>query len=131
MAPRATDTEVRKIIDVSRDVDDTTPFIMAANSLVNAKCTSSGYSEDLLTVIENWLAAHFLAMRDPRLSSESAGISASYQNRIDMFLALSHYGQQAMLLDYEGNLSALNKKIGRGKASIGASWLGTELKDKE
>lgn len=128
---RATDTEVRKIVDVSDDVTDLTPFISAANMLVEAKCGDSSYTEDQLTVIENWLAAHFVAMRDPRLSSESAGISVGYQNKIDMFLALSHYGQMAMTLDYDGNLTALNKKAQKGRAVIGMKWLGTSSEEEE
>ena len=126
---RATDTEIRKIIDLDEDVTDLTPFISAANMLVTAKCEGSGYSEAELTVIENWLAAHFAAMKDPRYSSETAGVSVSYQTKIDDFLKLTHFGQQVLVLDYAGNLSALNKKTAAGGRSVGVTWLGTDLSE--
>ena len=61
------------------------PFITVANELVTEVCTgdagpTTAYTASRLELIERWLAAHFYAIRDPRVSSEGAGgVSASYE----------------------------------------------------
>ena len=79
-------------------------------------------------VIEKWLAAHFYTVRDPRAVREKAGsVSQENQSKVDLGLNTSHYGQKAMLLDYQGGLSALNKQMRDGvKKTVGVTWLGTE-----
>jgi hypothetical protein len=55
------------------------------------------------------LAAHFVAVRDPKLTSQSAnGASESYEtNKSGMGLKATRYGQQAILLDTSGFLSSI------------------------
>lgn len=126
MANRVSDAEVQAIIDVEDVSDDMAPFITAANLLVTAKCSGSGYSTALLKEIERWLAAHFYAIKDPRLVSEKAGTSATYQQKVDLGFNVTTYGQQALLLDTAGNLAALNAAVVNKKGGkVGATWLGT------
>ncbi len=109
---RITESELLEIIDVDDSVTTTSPFITAANLLVTDKLAGSGLSDALLKEIERWLAAHFIAIRDPRAASEAAqGVSVSYQGGgYGAGLMGTQYGQQAVTLDYTGTLAALGKK---------------------
>jgi hypothetical protein len=129
---RTTAAEIKLIIDVDdANIPDLTPFITVANELVTELCVDSGYTATRLNLIETWLAAHFYAIRDPRTTSEKAGsVSANYQSKVDLNLSLTHYGQQAMLLDTDGNLAALNASVvNGGKRTVGVTWLGTAATD--
>lgn len=127
MAVRVLAADVLKILEVdSTVVADLDPHIETANSLVNRVCLDSSYSEETLTVIEKWLAAHFVAVHDTRFSSEKAGTSVKYQVVTQMHLDATLWGQQAIILDTEGNLASLNMQAKKGSAaSIGVAWLGT------
>ena len=136
--PSTTRAQVAEIIelDVSIIPNDAAmaPFILVANELVTELCTgtmgpSTAYSADRLELIERWLTAHFYTNRDPRTSSESAGVSATYQSRVDLGLDTSHYGQTAMRLDTNGGLAGLNSDTKKGRPRVKASWLGTESED--
>jgi hypothetical protein len=116
---RVTSAEVAAIIDYdTTGITDITPFITAANLLVTQVCTDSSLGTDLLKEIERWLAAHFVAVRDPKLTSQSAGgASDSYEtNKTGFGLKLTRYGQQAMALDTSGALMAIAE--GAKKASM-------------
>lgn len=98
--------------------------------MVTQHCSDSSYSAAILELIERWLSAHFYVVMDPRVQQE--GVSGVYQQfepiKVDLGLNLTKYGQQAMVLDYAGNLAALNLQIVKGRAA-GAShtaWVGTE-----
>ena len=126
MAARVTDEELEEIIEVESG-DTLTPFITAANLLVTKLCTDSDYSDGLLAAIELWLAAHFYAIKQPRYASETAGVAVTYQHKVDMGFKVTTYGQQALLLDTEGNLAAVDAQVSGGQlGSIGVTWLGTE-----
>ncbi len=128
MAVRTTSDAVKKIIEVEDTDLDLTPFITAANELVTELCSDSSYSTTRLTVIETWLAAHFFAVREPRLSSENAGVSVSYQGKVEMHLEATIYGQQVMMLDTAGDLASLHAGISAGTATAprpGITWGGT------
>lgn len=133
--PRTTRTLVAEVIelDVSIVPNDAAmlPFITVANELVTEVCTGTAgpkvaYTAERLELIERWLTAHFYTNRDPRTASESAGVSASYQSKIDLGLDTSHYGQTAMRLDTNGGLSKLNKDIKKGKPQVSGFWAGTK-----
>lgn len=113
---RVTDAEVREIIDIDPLITNIAPFITIANLMVTDKLGASGLSAEMLKEIERWLAAHFVAMRDPRVKSESiGGITTSYQGTTGEGLKSTLYGQQAVLMDTTGTLANLGMK----KASIG------------
>jgi len=108
-------------------------FIDTANELVTEMCTGDNgpavdYTATRLELIERWLAAHFYAIRDTRPSSEKAGpVGVAYQHKVDLNLANTMYGQQAMTLDTNGGLATLNKQTEEGtQRTVGFTWLGTE-----
>lgn len=119
-------TQLAKVIELDANID-TTVFIQTANMLVTEHCSSSGYSEARLTLIETWLAAHFYAIRDRQVVTETAGeVSATYQSRVGLFLKNTHYGQQALVLDTAGGLAALDRNTETGgRQVVGIHYLGT------
>jgi len=104
------------------------PFIEVANVLVTQCCSTVGYTATKLELIERWLSAHFYTVRDMRAEAEKAGsVSEKKQSKVDLGFSTSHYGQQAMLIDYKGGLAALNKRAKEGSiGAIVATWLGKE-----
>lgn len=118
------------IIEVDSNIS-LTPFIEVANSLVTDLCTNDDYTDAKLELIERWLAAHFYAIRDQRIASETAGpVTETKQYKVGLHLDQTIYGQQAMLIDTEGNLAGLNQRMkGKGPASVGMNWLGSETTD--
>lgn len=132
--PRTTDEAVAGIIETDEDIP-LTPFIEVANELVTEVCGSvTTYTTTRLELIERWLSAHFYAIRDPRSTREEVeGIRDTYESKVDLGFDLTRYGQQAMRLDTNGGLAALNNAIKNAKSSlpavkkmVGMTWLGTE-----
>lgn len=133
MPARTTAAKVKGIIRFDPSIDDVSPMIETANQLVTELCAnvspSPGYDADRLEMIERWLAAHFLAVQDPRYVSESLGAaSVSYQQgQLGMNLSMTPYGQQALLLDTAGALAQKNFHVAQGKrAKVGMAYLGTK-----
>lgn len=124
---RTTPADVKGIIDFDPSVQNLSPFIEAANQLVTEICAPAGYNADRLRIIETWLAAHFVAIRDPRYVAENMGAAgASYQQKVGFNLQLTSYGQQVMVLDTAGGLANLNNSIAAGiRPKIGITWLGS------
>jgi len=91
-------------------------------------CEGKGYTDTRLELIERWLSAHFIAIRDPRVASEGAeGLSQSFMYKVGLGLQQTTYGQQAMLLDTKGGLSSLNGDSNSGKGrTAGITYLGKE-----
>lgn len=99
---RVTDEEVKKIKVVDSDLD-TTPWITAANSVVNSineKCGKS-FDEATLGQIELFLSAHFVGTFAPSVVSEKfEGWSKTFQvgsNSLSGVLS-DKYGQTANML---------------------------------
>lgn len=128
--PRTNAALVGGLIDVKAGVD-IDPFITAANHLTTNVCGASGYSDDgigsLMETIERWLSAHFYTIYDNQMSQGHAGSgSMGFMHKIDYGLKNSMYGQQAMMLDYLGNLAAVqNTNEIKKKIKVGITWLGT------
>lgn len=129
---RTTPENVGKVVELDEDID-LTVFIEMANELVTQLCVGKGYTDTRLELIERWLAAHFYVIRDPRASSESAGVSQSYLNpNVGMMIQGTKEGQQALLLDTAGGLASLSKASEDGKGrTVGVTWIGTESEDSE
>ncbi len=129
MAVRTTEAAVEGIIEVDTNIS-LTPFIEVANVLVTQCCTdlTTEYSASILELIERWLSAHFYTVRDMRAMSEKAGlVSEKKQSKVDLGFSTSHYGQHAMMIDYQGGLASLNQQILAGKMkTTNLTWLGTE-----
>ena len=119
--PRTTASAVEGIIEVDSSID-LTPFIETASALVDDVAAASDLGAVRLELVERWLAAHFYCMRDPRTTAEKAGpVGANFQSAVDLNLATSHFGQQAMVLDTSGTL----RNISRGRRKPSVLWLGT------
>lgn len=92
-----------------------TPFIDTANALTSRLATAaSADGNDLsvaeLELIERWLAAHFYTISDQKYQeSTTADAEAVYQGRTEMGLEATTYGQQALVLDWSGNLTSLSR----------------------
>jgi hypothetical protein len=126
---RVTPAEVATIIPVEASVD-VTPYIEAASLIVSDVCSNSDYSDAKLKMIELWLSAHFYAVREPTAAAERAGsVGATYDSKVDLAFCLTRYGQQALLLDTEGYLAALQRQAieGRRTVSASANWLGKDI----
>src|SRR5436190_8170813 len=111
---RIIDGQVKEILDT--DIEDTTPFITAANVLINKLLLSSGLTDPQLVEIERWLAAHFACMMDDRETRVKADqAEATFEGKTDMGLKFTRYGQQAMLLDTSGILAQLDTGTTKGR----------------
>jgi hypothetical protein len=141
MAVRTDDALVGGIVELDEDIT-VTPFITAANLLVNRICVPAKDAdgdpyytdEEELTIIETWLAAHFYCVRDARTQFEGVGpLMTRFQTQVDLNLNVTEYGQQAMLLDTSGKLAEFNRTLEKGpiKRRVGVTWLGTDPEDIE
>ena len=109
MSNRVTADEVGAIIDYDTDIiTDISAFITAANLTVTAMLSSAGLSDDQLKEIERWLAAHFIAIQDPRAKSKEFGDSKEdYEGAVvGEGLKLTRYGQQVLVLDTSGTMAS-------------------------
>lgn len=123
---RTTSEAVTAIIEVDASID-LDPFIEVANELVTELCTDSDYSVARLELIERWLSAHFYAIRDQRVEQEGAGgVESRFQTKLGLHLNVTVYGQQVLLIDTKGSLSALNSRASGKRGNTGITWLGTE-----
>jgi hypothetical protein len=106
---RVTGTDVRAIIATSLDDAALLPFITPANQLVDELLLDKGLGEPRLKEIERWLAAHFVALREPRDTLRGVAESRhQYETpAVGQFLNGTRYGQMAIMLDTSGTLAAL------------------------
>lgn len=109
---------VRGICQLDDGVD-LSPHIATANDLVTAVCLASGYTDAHLEKIERWLAAHFAVVHYPKnLMQRAEPTQSQIESKIDLGLRVTRYGQQAIVLDYAGNLAAIANGRRRVKLSI-------------
>jgi hypothetical protein len=113
---RVTDEDVKEIISTS--LKNVTPFIAVANTMINSvladDIADGSVSSTLLIEIEKWLAAHFVAIRDPRPMEKKTGeASVKYHGQSRMFLEGTPYGQQVLLMDPTGRLAEAGKGLKR------------------
>lgn len=100
---RITDTEVKNIIN--SEITDISEFISTADLIVSEQLEGKGLTEDRLKLIELYLAAHYLTLREKQTRYEQYGAAANaYQGKTGMFLLSSFYGQTAVELDTTGTL---------------------------
>ena len=112
MAIRVTDVEVKEIVETSKD---TTSFIHTANAIVEEHLVPLTLSVTMLTKIELYLSAHFVALTEERggLLRSSLGESAeTYADIYEEGFRSTRFGQQAIALDTTGTLAQLsNQKL--------------------
>ena len=117
---RVTDAEVRAIMEQDQIiVSDLTPFITAADIVIDDHAAIAALSDATTKEISRWLAAHFTSIMDKRVASEKAGsVSQDFQYKLGLNFQVTMYGQQAMMLDSSGTLSRLNKADGASAGTI-------------
>jgi len=130
MAIRTTSVAVAGIIevDVAISLD---PFIETASALLDRVFATydTPYPASYEEIIERWLAAHFYAVRDNRKDSEKADVvSEKNMYEVDLGFNVTIYGQQALALDDQGGLAAIQDGSQNGTlgGKISSCWLGTE-----
>lgn len=106
---RATDADVRALVEMLASVS-TTPFITAAAVVSDSLLAGKGLSEELLTQIEIYMAAHFavLAVEKGGLIKDTRGVSSATYNQASNRLvgfASTKFGQMAMTMDSTGTLT--------------------------
>ena len=117
MAVRVTVEQVSALFpdaDPDATFEQITDAITTANTIVEERLVTAitpaltTLSVTTLLQIEKYLAAHFVALIDTPLAREGVSIiSESAQQKVDLGLLYTKYGQQAVLLDSTGVLQAM------------------------
>lgn len=129
MPATTTIAAVQKIIEYDTVlIPDLQPFIDTAILLVTEVVDIDPVpSDELLEAVTRYLAAHLVQMTDKAIQSEQVkSIQVSYQFKLGMGLALSHFGSMAMMLDTTGRLSQYNKRLVDGTAKLQFFWAAPE-----
>ncbi len=113
-------TDIGRMRDIATfTTDSVDAFIQAANILINRYVVPANdglMSDEELTVLETFLAVHFVKVEEPDPSRESVsgpeggGVSTSWNRERELGLYNTVYGQQAVILDATGTLKSLNEK---------------------
>jgi hypothetical protein len=105
MGVRVSPSDVKKIIETGLDDDQLYAIITAASLFVDYHL-GGRLSEELLTEIERWMSAHFIAAGpDPREKEfRIHDVWANLRGETGRGLEFSQYGQQAVVLDPTGRL---------------------------
>lgn len=112
-ANRVTVTDVRNIFETTLTDGEINAAIDIAHEMLEALgLAGNGVGESTLTVIELLLSAHFCALKDPRARNEaiSGEASVKFQGKDGMGLESTHYGQNALALDWSGTLASAGQK---------------------
>jgi hypothetical protein len=121
MTTRASDSDVRSLVDMAAD-RSTTLYLTIANTVVNEQLAVTNLSEATLTAIEQFLAAHFAVLGEERGGLSSSGIGnrtkEDYMKNpaYGAGFTSTRWGLQAIALDTTGTLMKMSAK--KGKASI-------------
>jgi hypothetical protein len=124
---RTTLAAVNKIIQYdSTNVPDPQLMIDSA-SLMVTNVIGVALNEATAELVERYLAAHLIAISDPRLQSEQVkSLQSSYQVRLSDGLGITHFGTTAMMLDSSGKLAVWNNKVVKGMVKFDLFWAGKE-----
>ena len=113
MANRVDYDDVKAIMDNCTTADATvTIFITTANAIINKVFVSdTTMTEDLLTEMEKWLAAHLIASTVFRTTSEEklGDASLKYTGEWGKKLESTPYGQMVLILDSSGLMANAGK----------------------
>lgn len=88
---------------------DLTVFIEVSNVMISDHLADKEISAAALRLIALYLAAHFAFLAEGQVKSEKIGASStSFNMSTGLALLSTTFGQQAIMLDSSGTLSALN-----------------------
>lgn len=120
---RTTLAAVNKIIQYdSTNVPDPQLMIDSA-SLMVTNVIGTALDASTAELVERYLAAHLIAISDPRIQSEQIKtIQASYQVRLSDGLGITHFGSTAMMLDSSGKLASWNTRVVKGIVKFDLFW---------
>jgi hypothetical protein len=111
MPARTNTIDVKAIINTSATHEQVQPYVDDAHAMVDAVLGDEGLSESLLTTIEKWLAAHFIAITKSRQPQyKKIGDGAESYPKLGLKLDASTYGQTALAFDTSGRLANLGMK---------------------
>jgi hypothetical protein len=107
MAVRVSIDEVKNVIATALGDSDIGALIITANAIVDGRLLDKELTEAMLKQIEQYVAAHLIALRDPREKSVSSdGVSVSYDTgKAGEGLSATTWGQMAIMLDTSGTLA--------------------------
>lgn len=108
----ATVDEVRAIIDTNIEDDNIESYIDSASSLLSIWFSGVTASQELLTELEKWVAAHLIAMTKERQAKEE-GAGGAYIRYAGVFgtgLKTTSYGQTAIEIDTTNTLRSVSGK---------------------
>ena len=109
--PNVTPSEVRSIGDFATEDDIISERIKDANLIIESSFPLRG-DEDRKVLLEKWLAAHLVAIREQPLSRFSVGESEySFEGQTGLQLKFTRYGQQVLFLDTDNRLTAKRKHV--------------------
>lgn len=117
MASRVTPTEVKAIVETTLADPIVQTWIDAANAVVNENSSCIGGDDALLTQVELYLSAHFIALVDPGLDSSRVSKEKTEELETDFNVAKlmgnvndTVYGTTANMLS-KGCLTNANQAI--------------------
>lgn len=114
---------VKEIIATNLTDEQVNAFINAAHQQVENVLASAGLTEKTLTLIETYLAAHLLSLRDPRAERESFGgdYTIQVQGETGKGYESTLYGQTAISLDTSGLLASAGAGLKRARVEVHGS----------
>lgn len=123
--PLTTAEAVRTVYSLLTDDDDLDGYIESASMLVAARCVPLDYTTDEIEIICRYLTAHLWEVDHPRLARERMGQAEEYpESKVGLGLQLTRPGQQVLMLDYLGGLSAADPAVARKRVTV--LWIGKE-----
>jgi hypothetical protein len=123
-----TEDDVRRLVAFAADrIPDVQPFIDDA-VLMLTNVVEDRLDDDTFDLVTRYLAAHLIAVSDPRVSMEKVkSLQVRYDTKLDKGLGITHFGSTAMLLDSSGRLAAWNNRVITGGGIKQFFWAGTEV----
>jgi hypothetical protein len=108
---RTTASEIKDILDTELSDARIEAFIQAASDVVTG-LLSNDFDEPILTNIERWLTAHYIAVTvERRAIQEIAGpVEQKFSDIYGQNLQATDYGQVAASLDTTGKLASIGRR---------------------
>jgi energy-converting hydrogenase Eha subunit H len=122
---RTTLAAVNKIIQYDSTNIPDPQLMLDSASLMVTNVIGTALDTSTAELVERYLAAHLIAISDPRIQSEQVrSLQQSYQVRLSDGLGITHFGSTAMMLDSSGKLAVWNNKIVKGMVKFDLFWAG-------
>lgn len=101
----------KELEDNDAPKDEIETHIMSAHIYLYHALDGRGIADELMKLIETYIAAHFAVLSYPAIESEAlASLRTKYFGKVDLGLNATRYGQMAMQLDPTGLLGTDKKQ---------------------